>query len=165
MAFQTTVSMEQGFGVPGDIHLESPSRVEPLIVNSAGNSNVFGYAYTKSATTNTAQVGGAINASNVFAGLLVNSKEAALHGGLAPSLAIPDGSIAGFATMGDVVVSVTTACNIGDRLCYNTTTGALSTIAAGASAPSGSAIVPNAVIYRYPVTSASGGLTVARLTN
>lgn len=169
MAFQSTVPVLQGFGVPGDIHLEAPFRAEPLTVNSSGTANVYGNAFTKDASTNVAKVGGTIAVGTVFAGLLVNSKEATTYGTAAgtlePTLNLPDNMIGDFAVMGDVVVKVSTACKVGDVLVYDTTTGALSTMAPGATAGAGKAAVPNAVIYRYPVTNASGGLTVARLTN
>ena len=242
MAFQQTVNTYQGFGVPGELNLSSPSRAESLIVNSNGIPNTYGYAATKDATTDIAQMGNAIGqgaasvtgsisgttltvtavgsgvlqvgqtlsgsgvtagtkitafgtgtggngtytvsasqtvasttitgAGNplVFAGLMANPKAAQSQGTtsggtLAPTLVIPDNSQADFVTMGDVVVQVSTACNIGDNFAYNVSTGALSTYAPGASVPSGCAQVPNASVYRYPITNAGGGITVARLTN
>lgn len=169
MAFQTKVNIEQGFGVPGDIHLDSPTRTESLIIDSNGaNPNVVGYAFTKDASTNIAKVGGEIAAGRVFAGILVNSKEYPMYGtaegALEASLAIKDGIHGDVLTMGDIVVRVTTSCKIGDLVAYDTTTGELSTVAVGGSAGAGKALIPNAVVYRYPVT-ASGGLTVIRLTN
>lgn len=86
------------------------------------------------------------------------------EGALEASLAIKDGIHGDVLTMGDIVVRVTTSCKIGDLVAYDTTTGELSTVAVGGSAGSGKALIPNAVVYRYPVT-ASGGLTVIRLTN
>jgi hypothetical protein len=171
MTFQTAVSVLQGFGVPGELLLESPHRAESLIINSAGATpNTFGYAATKSNSTNIAVMGGAItNGSTVFAGIMANPKAAASFGTaagtLAPTLVVPDNSQEDFVTMGDVVVSVGTACNIGDLVAYNTTTGALTTFAPGGSAGTGKAQVPNAVVYRYPVANSGGGLTVIRLTN
>lgn len=170
MAFQTKVNIEQGFGVSGDIHLDSPTRTESLIIDSKGAApNIVGYAFTKDAKTNIAKVGGEIAAGRVFAGILVNSKEYPLYGttkgALEPSLAIADGIHGDMLTMGDIVVQVSTKCDIGDLVVYDNTTGALSTVAAGtADAGSGKTFVPNAVVYRYPVT-ANGGLTVIRLTN
>lgn len=169
--FQSTVNVMQGFGVPGEVQLADPKRVESLIINSAGATpNVYGYAATKSNATNIAKMGGAItNGSTVFAGLMVNPKAATLFGTasgtLAPTLAIPDSQQADFLTMGTVTVAVNTACNIGDLVSYNLTTGALSTYAPGGTVPAGTATVPNAVVYRYPVTNSGGGLTVVRLTN
>ncbi len=242
MSFQQTVNLYQGFGVPGDLDLQSPTRVENLTINSSGRTpNVYGYAATKDATTSVAQMGNVagsgsasvtasisgttmtvtavasgtlqvgqtltgtgvtagttitafgtgvgadgtytVSASQtvvsetitaagdplVFAGLMVNPKEATLWGTssdtLAPTLGIPDDANADFCVMGDAIVQVSTPCNIGDYLAYNVSTGALSTYAPTGSAPAGCVQVPNARIYRYPVTSGSGGLTVARLTN
>lgn len=168
--FQSTVNTYQGFGVPGDIELASPHRADSLVINSAGATpNVFGYAATKSNSTNVASMGGTIGANVVFAGIMSNPKAATLwgttSGTLTPTLAIPDQSQADFLTMGDVIVSVNTACNIGDLVAYNLTTGALSTYAPAGSVPAGCAQVPNAKVHKYPVTAAGGGLTVARLTN
>lgn len=169
MAFQSNVPILQGFGVPGDIIYQSPFRAEPLTVVSGANPNVYGYAYTKDAATNVAKVGGAIAAGRVFAGLLANSKEATTYGTsagtLEPTLNLPDNMQGSFASMGDIVIQVPAACKVGDLVCYDTTTGALSTVAPGTAAPAGKALVPNTVIHRHAVTNASGGLTVARLTN
>ncbi|TCJ96152.1 hypothetical protein EV694_1704 [Volucribacter psittacicida] len=170
MAFQKTVQTEQGFGVPGDIHLNSPTRAESLLIQSgSGQKNIYGYCFTKDASTNIAKVGGEISSGRVFAGILANPKESISYGTeagtLEPTLNIPDNQHGDFITMGDVVVKVSTKCAVGDLVVYDTTTGELSTVAAGtATAGAGKAFVPNAVIYRYPVTAA-GGLTVIRLTN
>lgn len=241
--FQSTVNVSQGFGVPGEIQLNSPHRAESLIINSNGATpNTFGFAATKSNSTNIAQMGGvvgpgtasftaaitattltvsAVSAGSVqvgqtitgagvtagtkvtgyltgvgaagtytvsasqtvtseamtaaggtdlvFAGIMCNPKAAALYGTaagtLTPTLAIPDNSQADFLTMGDVNSAVGTACGISDLVAYNVTTGALSTFAPGGTPPAGCVQVPNAVVYRYPVTNGSGGITVARLTN
>ena len=169
MAFQNSVNIEMGFGVQGDLHTTAPTRTESLIMDSEGaQKNIVGFAFTKNATTNIAKVGGEVANGRVFAGILVNSKAYALcgteKGTLEPTLALPDNAQGDFLTMGDVVVKVTTACKIGDQVAYDTTTGELSTVAVGDSAGSGKALIPNAVVYRYPVT-AEGGLTVIRLTN
>jgi hypothetical protein len=243
MTFQTSINVLQGFGVPGELQLIGPNRIESLIINSNGATpNVYGYAATRVASSNIAQMGGIIGpgtasftgsitattltvtaitagaiqvgqtlagsgvtggttitglgtgvggvgtytvsasqtvtsealttsgGSNlVLAGIMVNPKEAALwgttSGTLAPTLAVPDNSQAEFAAMGDPVVAVNTACNVGDLFAYNVTTGALSTYAPGGTPPSGCAPLPNTKVYRYAITNGSGGLTVARLTN
>lgn len=170
MAFQNTVNIEMGFGVVGDVHLDSPRRTESLVVNSEGaQQNLVGRAYTKDASTNIAKVGGEVASGRVFAGILVNSNAYAATGlagdPLAPSLALADNAQGDFLTMGDVVVQVSTACKVGDLVAYDTTTGALSTVAVGGTAESGKALIPNATVYRFPVTASTGGLTVIRLTN
>ena len=60
MTFQSSVNIEQGFGVPGELIVDGPQRAESLIVDSDGVSNVIGYAYTKDASTHIAKVGGVI---------------------------------------------------------------------------------------------------------
>src|SRR5574337_1644429 len=144
MGLQSTVNIPLGFGVPGELIVDGPQRVDSLIVNSAGaEPNNIGYAYTKSNSTNIAAVGGTIASGTVFAGILVNPKVYASVGSssnpLAPTLAIPDNAQGEFLTMGTIVVQLTAAANIGDLVQYNTTTGALSTVAPGGSATTGNA--------------------------
>ena len=243
MSLQSTVNINQGFGVPGELLLDSPNRSESLIINSAAaTDNIYGYVATKVAATNIASMGGVIGQGassftgsisgttltvtavasgtlqigqtlsgsgvtastkitgygtggggtgtytvdtsqtaasttitgasgtpRVLAGIMVNPKGAQLSGTsaggtLAPTLAIADNSQADFCTMGDIVVQNGAACNIGDTFVYNVKTGAISSIAPGGTVPDTHALLPNAVVYRYPITSSSG-LTVARLTN
>jgi hypothetical protein len=243
MSFQSTVNIYAGFGVPGELLLDSPNRTESLIINSAAAANnTYGFFATKDAATGIAQMGGVIGAGassftgsisgttltvtavasgsiqvgqtlsgsgvtastkitgyltgaggtgtytvdtsqtaasttiagsggtpRVIAGLMVNPKGAQLSGTsaggtLAPTLVIPDNSLADFCQMGDIVVSGGATCNIGDTLTYNVNTGAVSSVAPGGTLPSTYALIPNGVVYRYPITSAPG-LTVARLTN
>lgn len=245
MGFQSTVNVYQGFGVPGELNLDSPKRADPKIVNSSGRattiSNTYGNFAVVDATTGEAQMGNVIGqgagvmtasiagtvmtvtavTSGVFqvgmtisgagvtastkiiafgtgtggtgtytvdtsqtvastaitgagnplvlGGIMVNPKSAQSQGTpaggtLAPTLVIKDYSTADFAPMGDITVQVATACNIGDYVAYDVNTGALSTYAPGGSLPAGTVQLPNAIVYRYPITG-SGGLTVARLTN
>ncbi|MDE2471809.1 MAG: hypothetical protein KGL35_24570, partial [Bradyrhizobium sp.] len=100
MTFQSTVYVNLGFGVPGDILFDAPQRCESLTVNSSGVPNYVGYAYTKSATTNIATVGGTVGAGIVFAGIMVHSKNQTLSGTtagtLTPTLQVPDQRIASF---------------------------------------------------------------------
>ena len=168
MPFQSTVNTTLAFGLPGELIEDGPQRAESLVVNSAGaNPNTIGHAYTKGNATNIASVGGTIAAGRVFAGILVNPKVYASYGGasgtLAPTLDVPDNAQAEFITMGTIVVQLTGAAQIGDQVCYNIATGALSAVAPGAAAPTGSALVPGAVVYRYPTSGA--GLAAIRLTN
>lgn len=168
MTFQSTVNIQLGFGVVGEILLAGPKRAEKLTMNSSGTPNVIGYAFTKSNTTNVATVGGAItNGSTVFAGILANPKEYATSGGstgtLSPTLTLPDNTDGDFVTMGEMVVTLTTAANIGDVVIYATATGALAAVAPGAAAGSGNVIVPNCTVVRYPTSAA--GLVAIRLTN
>ena len=243
MPFQSTVNIYQGFGVPGELLLDSPNRTERLIINSAGATpNTYGFIATKVAATNIASMGGVISQGGavvtgaisgttltvsavtsgalqvgqvlsgsgvtadttitaydtgaggvgtytvdtsqtatsttitgadgtptVFAGIMVCPKEAqsagtTADGTLAPTLNIADNSQADFCIMGDIVAQIGASCNIGDTLVYNVLTGAISAIAPGGTVPDTHALVPNGVIYGYPITESSG-LSVARLTN
>lgn len=61
MAFQSTVNINLAFGVPGELIVDGPQRVESLILNSNGSSvNTVGFAFTKDATTGIASIGGVI---------------------------------------------------------------------------------------------------------
>ena len=170
MTFQSTVNINLAFGVPGELLEVGPQRAESLIVNSNGaNPNTVGYAFTKSNATNIARVGGVIGGALVFAGILVNPKVYASYGGstgtLAPTLDVLDNAQAEFLTMGTIVVQLGNAANIGDLVIYNTTTGALQAMAPSEDPepPTGFALVPNAVVHRYPTSAA--GLSAIRLTN
>jgi hypothetical protein len=244
--FQASVNVQQGFGQPGTMQNEGPTRAEKLTVNSllslGGNNNIVGYAYTKDATNGQAIVGGApsqgasvtgsiagtvltvtavgsgaltpgmtisgsgitagtkivkaltqtgaaggvgtyqVSASQtaasttvtgtgrfVFAGILAHSNVYKMSGtpaggSLAPQNFILDYDDGEFMTMGDIVIALPGTGNIGDQIQYNAITGQLSAVAPGGSASNGCTLISGASIYRYPVTSGGGGLTVARLT-
>lgn len=166
-AFQSTVNINYGFGVIGELINDGPQRVATRTMNSSGTPNVIGYAYTRSNTTDICTVGGAItNGSTVFGGILSAPKEYASYGTtagtLVPTLTMPDNSQGEFTEMGTIVVNLATAANIGDLVTYVLATGVLGAVAPGASAPGGSALVPNCVVRSY--TSAAG-LVAIRLTN
>lgn len=166
-AVQTTVNINYGFGVIGEIIQDGPTRASSRIVNSSGAANTVGFAYTRSNTTDICSVGGTIASGVVFGGILVMPKSYASYGTtagtLVPTLNVPDNWQAEFLEMGTIIVTITTAANIGDLVVYDTTTGALSTVAAGSgSAGTGKAFVPNAIVRSY--TSAAG-LVAIRLTN
>lgn len=164
--FQSSVNINLAFGVPGELIVDGPMRAESLTLDSSGGT--VGYAFTKSNSTGVATMGGTItNGSTVFAGILVNPKVYAARGTtsspLDVSMSLPGNANGEFLTMGTIVVYLAAAANIGDLVQYNTTTGALSTVAPGASATSGNALIPNAVVYRYPTSGA--GLSAIRITN
>jgi hypothetical protein len=240
-AFQSTVNVQLGFGIPGELIVDGPQRVEPLNIDSAGVANIIGRVFTKSAVSNVASIGGVIgNGSSsftgaiagttltisavasgsvqigqvisgsgvtadttvvgygtgaggtgtyevdtsqtvaseamtgaggtptVFAGILCNPKVYASYGTindgtLAPTMTLPDNSIGEFLTMGTLVVALGGAGNIGNQLVYDVDTGEVFAVAPGAAPGNGRALVPNAVLYRYPTSAA--GLVAARLTN
>jgi len=163
--FQSTVNIEQGFGIPGELIVDGPQRVDSLTLDS--NGGTIAYAFTKSNTTNVATQGGTIaNGSIVFAGILVNPKSYASFGSSAPldpTMTLKANQQGEFLTMGTIVVNLTGSAKVGDLVVYKQSNGELSAIAPGASPASGFALVPNAVVWNYPTTGA--GLAAIRLTN
>lgn len=158
MAFQTSVSRNQGFGVVGEIFSNGPTRVKSYILNSGAVPNTVGYAFTM-VSEGQAKCGGA----GVFAGILINPKAHALYGTsagtLAPTLVIPEDAQGELLTMGEVIVSLTTAANIGDGVYYVDATGALG----AGTATTGQTQIPNAKVTRYTLSAA--GLATIELTN
>lgn len=166
MAFQTTVNIFSGAGVPGDFYTDSPRRAESYILESAdATNNVFGRAFTKKAGQGLAQVGNP-SGTAVFAGFLVNPKGSVNYGvfgnALAPSLVLPNESQAELATWGSIFVELPAAANIGDYVYFDNTTGALTTQAPG-SAPLTGTTFANAVVDYFQVTAA--GLAVITMTD
>lgn len=158
MAFQSSVSTSQAFGVVGEVFSDSPLRVKSYILNSGAVPNTIGYAYTM-VSEGQAKCGGA----GVFAGILINPKAYALQGTsagtLTPTLVLPEGSQGELCTMGEVIVNLTTAAAIGDAIYYVDATGALGAGTAG----TGQTQIPNAKVSRYTLTGA--GLATIELTN
>ena len=133
MPFQSTVNIELGQGVVGDVSFESPLRSTPyVLVSGDAANNVVGRAFTIT-SEGVAAAGG----TGVFAGILANLKvyplQGTVAGTLTPTLALPNNATGELVTMGDMYVSLPAAAAIGDRVTYNTTTGALSSVARIAS--------------------------------
>lgn len=168
MTFQTTVNTTYAFGVVGELIHDGPLRSTRRTLNSSGvNPNNIGYVFIVDATTGIARVGGTIDSTHLFGGILACPKEysssGTTAGTLAPTMALPDNTDGDLLEMGTIVINTGTACNIGDLLVYDTTTGAISTVAAGSgSAGSGKAFVPNGTSRSI---TAAPGLIAARLTN
>lgn len=152
MTFQSTVSLAQGFGVPGEIFLDGPHRAQPGIINSDGvtNPNRVGRVFTQVAGSDgKCIVGGAITDGTPFYGILANPKEYATYGStsgtLAPSLDLPqyaEGDFVYNATA--ITMTLPAACQVGDYVDYNTTTGA--------------------VVTRAPFANYTGSITTTVLT-
>jgi hypothetical protein len=165
--FQSAVNINLGFGVPGELIVDGPQRVDSLTLDEDGGT--IGLAFTKSNTTNVASQGGAIvDGTNVFAGILVNPKAYASYGAvggnpLDPTMFLNGNSQGEFLTMGTIVVTIVDGGNIGDWVYYNDTTGLLYATAPNATPTVGYTRVPNAVIWNYPITAT--GLTAIRITD
>lgn len=165
--FQSTVNVNLGFGIPGELIVDGPQRADSLTLDATGGT--IGLAFTKSSTTDVATQGGAIvDGTNLFAGILVNPKVYASYGAvggspLDPTLFLRGNSQGEFLTMGTIVVNLVGAAEIGDLVVYQDTTGILSAITPGTSPAVGYTLVPNAVVWQYPQSGT--GLAAIRLTN
>lgn len=156
MTLQTTVFALMGFGVPGEIFLDGPTRAQPGIIDSAGvdpNFNRVGRVFTNAAAADGhCSLGG----SGVFFGILANPKVYPLRGTvgdtLAASLDLPQYAEAEFVydTTG-IIVTLPAAANIGDEVLYDTTSGIVSTQPAN---------YPSSGAQRVAIVAATGVATV-----
>jgi hypothetical protein len=161
MTFQSSVALQQGFGVSGDLFNDGPRRAESCILVSADASyNVFGRAFTKT-SEGIAAAGG----TGVFGGILVTPKVQPLQGTtggtLTPTLTLPNYAQAELLTMGSIVVTLPAAAAIGDLVVYDNTTGELSTITPGSALPVAHSFAFAFVDY---FTVAAAGLAVITVT-
>lgn len=175
MSFQTTVFINQGFGVPGEIFQDAPWIVLPWTLNSSGTPNIVGAtAYTITSQSYVPATGG-VSVGTVqagsggtfgFAGFLCSPKDYALYGTsgapLAPTLQLPDYTQAALLTQGMLIVSLPAAANIGDYVLYNDTTGALATMPPGDTATTGFSFA-NAVVSQFQQTISGAGLAVIQV--
>ena len=164
MGFQSTVQLQQGFGVPGEMFTDSPWRAESFtLVSALASYNVIGAtAYTKTSEgVAEAGAGGALG----FAGILVDPKNQTLLGvggnALAPTLVLPNQTQAELLTMGTIIVTLPAPAAIGDYLIYDDVTGALATMAPGGSLPSGKSFAFGLVDY---FTVSGSGLAVVTIS-
>lgn len=162
MGFQSSVFINQGFGVPGEQYSDSPWRAQSFTIDSASAAyNIIG-ATMCSVTSQGFCAAGNSGGTAAFAGLLVDPKDIALFGTggvpLAPTLTVPNFTLVECATMGSFVVTLPGAAAIGDYVVYDNTTGAISTVAAGSSTPGSGKSWGNAIVDYYTVAGA--GLAV-----
>lgn len=160
MAWQNSIKRVLGAGIAGELAFEGPLRAQPGILKSASaDNNVFGRWFAIDTSDGTYVAGGAGSRG----GILANPKAhvalgTAAGGPLAPSLALPNGTVADFVSMGEIWVNLdATAGNIGAPVYFVALTGALTLNATGNTA------VPNATLVRDNHSGA--GLAVIRLTN
>lgn len=175
MPFQSTVYLQQGFGVVGELAFGSPHRCIPGILDSDdATNNVVGRAFTiKDGATATfdssadphavtVQAGG----PGVFAGIMVRLKEYASYGGatgpLSPTTQLDNAREATFCLMGEIIVAATEGTAVGNLVYYDNKTGELAFAAPNAPAPSGKTLIPTAIVHMY--TSTGPSLAVIRMT-
>lgn len=156
MAFQTSVFLQQGFGIPGELYTDSPHISESYIINSASAAyNIVGATAFTITSQGVAQAGN--GGSLGLAGVLANPKVYRLRGttgSLSPSMTLANYTQGEFVTMGKLIVNITnTTASIGDWLVYDNTTGALTSVAPNASLPTGKSWLGATFIDYYTVAS------------
>lgn len=132
MGFQTQVNVQLAFGLPGALYDDSPVRATPWELNSAAAAyNVIG-ATAFTATTadpgdSSAAGVAAAGGTGQFVGILANNKVYATSGpttgALNPTTTLPNFTIGELVTMGHLIVALPGPANVGDKLCYDQTTG------------------------------------------
>jgi len=160
MGYQTTVALQQGFGVPGELFTDAPYRAQSFtLVSALAAYNIIGATCCTITSQGQAEAGS--SGTLGFAGILVDPKGQTLIGDgtnpLNPSLVVPNQTQVECLTMGSVVVTLPGAAAIGDVVIYDDTTGAISTIAPGVALPGGKKYA-NANVDYFTVTGA--GLAV-----
>lgn len=160
MSFQSTVAVQQGFGVPGDQYSDGPWRAQTFTINSAlASYNIIGATFCS--LTSQGIVAAGNTGTAVTVGLLVDPKDVALFGvggsPLSPTLTVPNQTIIECASMGSYVVTLPGAAAIGDWVIYDNTTGAISTVTPGTSLPGGKSWAMAVVDY---FTVSGAGLAV-----
>ncbi len=149
MSFQSTVSINQGFGVPGELFTDSPWIAQSYTINTTSHPeyNIIGATCCTVTSQGFCEAGG----TGVFAGFLVDPKDIALFGAggipLNPTLTVPNYTQVECLTMGTIIVTLPASANIGDYVVYDTTTGAISTITPTTPLASGTAFANALVAY------------------
>ena len=159
MGFQSTIALNQGFGVVGESVFAGPRRAQPGVVKGTAANIVVGRAFTIDGADGQFQPGG----TGAFGGILCNPKalqSVGTSGGgpLAPTLTVPAGTVCEFATMDELVVQLNGAANIGDGVYFVNADG---TLGAG-NAGGGQTQIANAKVTRF--ANAAAGLAVIALT-
>jgi hypothetical protein len=163
--FQSVVNVDLNLGVPGDIVLDEPSRIEPVTLAVAGALGLF---YTKANNTGLASPGGTLTAGSiVYGGVAVLSKIEPLFGSSAfnplnPNLNIAANEQVAMLTFGSCVLNIPNAWDVGDFLQYVIATGVISTYSPSGGPSGGNAQIPGAVMTRFGNAAAGGGLGIAR---
>lgn len=169
MPFQSTVNFDYALGLVGELAYDGPKRAEPGILNSAdAANNVIGRVFTMlSSNPNVWRAGNPDNATNVRFGVLFSPKEYASYGtaaagSLAPTITLPNNTMAAFLTMGEVWVTSVLAAPEGYEAIFAQATGIITSQAPGATPGAGAQRLPTGVFSRNPGNA--NGLVVLRLT-
>lgn len=165
MKFQQKVNFDYGFGIPGEVAFDGPTRAKPGVLKSDDEkNNVFGRVFTLNADGKTIGAGG----EGEFWGILGDPKSHTYTGRVdddTSSLYVSNGVVGAFYDMALINVLTSEAAQIGDNLWYDTGTGEIIAQDKTVTTLAGHLQVPNAKVSRLPQESATGGLIVAQLTN
>lgn len=162
MTLQSTVALNQGFGLVGEIAFEGPTRAKPGVIK-VGAATAADIVVGRAFTIDTADGAYSPGGTGVFGGILANPKGLASYGSaaggpLAPTLVVPAGEVGEFLTMGEIIVALGNGALIGAPVYFTNATGALSAGTAGA----GQTQIANAQVVRY--SNVTAGLVVVSLT-
>lgn len=162
MAFQSTVFVNMGFGVPGELFTDAPYQAQPFTIQSASAAyNIIGATCCTITSQGFCQAGAAGTLG--FAGFLVNPLSQTLFGTggvpLAPTLTVNNFDVVECLTMGVIIVTLPAAANIGDSVIFDNTTGAIATIAPLAALPSGKTFA-NAIVSYFTQDVSGSALAV-----
>ena len=126
---QTTINVEQAFGIAGEIYDLTPYRVDAREVATAVT---FG---TPAGLKSDGTVGAMDTTYSTFAGIFVRPKEEVSYGTsgnpLAPTLTVPAGRTVQIMSMGRVVVAKPSGVWADGAALYVTSAGVLTTTASG----------------------------------
>ena len=126
---QTTINVEQAFGIAGEIYDLTPYRVD---ANEVATAVTFG---TPAGRKSDGTVGAMDTTYSTFAGIFVRPKEEVSYGTsgnpLAPTLTVPAGRTVQVMSMGRVVVAKPTGAWADGAALYVTSAGVLTTTASG----------------------------------
>lgn len=150
MALQKTINIQQGFGLIGDVFTDSPYRITAMVAEDA---------VTIANPVEITIDGKAKSSLNKVDGVATHSKQHTMRGDIsAPTMTLTKGEVVEVLTMGDVVLAVTEAVNVGDALGWNKSTNKWVKFKSDGN------IVATGAIIMKQVTGETGGLTVARFT-
>lgn len=126
---QTTINVEQAFGIAGEIYDLTPYRVD---ANEVATAVTFG---TPAGRKSDGTVGAMDSIYSTFAGIFVRPKEEVSYGTsanpLAPTLTVPAGRTVQIMSMGRVVVAKPTGVWADGAALYVTSAGVFTTSASG----------------------------------
>lgn len=175
MPFQTAIPSKQGYGVVGEFAFDSPSRVQPSLIDPAATAAncEIGRVFTITKATGLYLPGGDLSLATIkFGGILGFPKENVLYGtanggALSGSLLVKPGTIGSFIEMGMVIVKINGAANVGDIGVYTVADGTVGVVAPAnvGAIPGTQRQIPNCEVYRTAAIGAGDHLVVFKLTN